>query len=118
MHGVTKLFLGKKFNIKIRPPDTHAQTIEAFRLYINEEGIKRRLFSLLKRAEDAIISLRGIDDSLLPELLDDARVRTVRSQYYVNRFSLEYIKQVDAEADGFVKDIVLPYVKILEGMLA
>lgn len=117
MHGITKLFLGKKFNVKIRPPGTHMETIEALRIFLKDEETKRKILSLLKKAEDFILSFRDMDDSLLPDLLNEARIKRVKSQYYVNRLSLDYLKQVNAEAEGFIREIVLPYVKIIEEML-
>jgi len=103
MHNLAKLFLAKKFNLKISGKFVHAATIEALKKFLKERKI-------IKRFE---LSIKFVPVEELPELLEAGKRERSKSQYYVGR-SLEISSR---EAYYFFKEILEPFVKSLEKLI-
>lgn len=113
MHDITKLYLGKIHNIKISGLNTHKQTIDCLKKVLKDNENAKRIFSLLKFAEDKIEEI-GLED--VPYLLKIGKKERGRVQYYSKKVfadNKEYIEK----AEKFVKDIVDVFIKIMEAML-
>jgi len=103
MHDLAKLFLAKKFNLKISGKFDHAATIEALKRFLKNKDA-------IKKFEDA---LEAVPVELLPEYLELGKRERAKSQYYTRRF-----KEIDIKnAIEFLKEVVEPFVKTLEGLL-
>ena len=100
MHDLAKLFLGKKFELKLSSPNVHAATIQALR-----ELVKRK--DIIKYMEEAE-SYFELHRSLIK-----GREEREKTQYYsLNKANINIQR-----ATYFFENIVLPFVKILEGMI-
>ncbi len=100
MHDITKLFLAKKFNIKI-DFNVHKTTLQ-----ILKEVIKNKeILKLLKIGYKEFVEMAND--------LSEARKERTKAQYYTGT---ELMKEKYKEkATGFLNDVVIPYMnKILE----
>jgi len=103
MHNLAKLFLAKKFNIKISGKFVHAATIEAIRNFLRKKQIVQKL--------EKACELIPIEE--LPEFLKVGKKERTKSQYYAGRL----IEITTKEAEEFFNEIVEPFVKMIEGLL-
>lgn len=116
MHNVTKLFLAKKYNLKISSPDIHAKTIWALEEFIKDEDLKKRLLQLLKEAKDIYYSVERLKEKVLPVLLKRGRQERVKSQYYTEDYTKK--SSIDSrKASYFLEKIVKPYVKLVKELM-
>jgi len=100
MHDFAKLFLAKKFDIKISGAFVHIATVEALRKFVEEE-IANKMYKAFE------------DVSVLPEFLEFARRERSKSQYYSKKFS-----EVDKVfVQNFIQEIVKPFIEKLRSML-
>lgn len=113
MHDLTKLFLGKKFNIKISGEHIHVKTIHALETLIKDEQIKNKTIELLKKAENLYHSAERLKEKTIPLMLKTGKQERRKAQYYTQEFP-----QANSEkAEYFLKTIVEPYKKIIEELL-
>ena len=100
MHDLAKLYLGKNFELKLSAPNIHAATIQALR-----ELVKRK--DIIKYLEEAETYFE------LHKSLMKGREEREKTQYY----SLDRTNVNVQRASYFFEKIVLPFIKILEGMI-
>lgn len=113
MHDLTKLFLAKKFAIKISSPNLHEKTIEALREKIQDALIKEKIILLLKEAKEVYFNVERLKEKVLPELLRQGKKQRGQSQYYTEDYS-EARKANAQKASYFLETFVKPYIKIVE----
>ncbi|OGI15089.1 hypothetical protein A3K63_03855 [Candidatus Micrarchaeota archaeon RBG_16_49_10] len=102
MHDITKLFLAKKFRLKIEL-EVHATTIKVLRELIKDKEILR----LIDKGYSEFISL-ATD-------LEEAKRERVKAQYYTGTpFMRERFKKRSKE---FFKEVVLPYIQRMRKLL-
>ena len=103
MHNLAKLFLAKKFNLKISGKFVHAATIEAIRKFLKDKTITQKFEESLD-----VIPLEEV-----PEFLESGKRERARSQYYYGR-----LKEITINnAREFLKEIVEPFIKTLVKLL-
>lgn len=102
MHDITKLLLAKNFRIKIEL-EVHATTIKV----IDELIKNKEIISLIKKGYDEFMSLAND--------LAEAKKERVRVQYYTGTDFMK--EQYKERANEFLKDIVLPYLEKIRGLL-
>lgn len=115
MHDITKLFLGKRFNIKITSPEIHKKTVDALEHFIRDEKLKRGLLDLLKKAKEAYFNAERLKEKVLPALLKRGKQERGKAQYYTE----DYTKKSQANSQKavyFLGTIVKPYIKLIEGL--
>lgn len=116
MHNITKLFLAKKFNIKITSPEIHAKAIMALEHFIKDEGIRRKLIVLLKDAKGIYYSAERLKEKTLPVLLKRGKQERGRAQYYSEDYTKE-TKTSPQKASYFIEAIVNPYIEIVKRLM-
>lgn len=111
MHDISKLYLGKRYNMKITPPEAHRKTVEELRRVLVENEEKRKILLLIEEAEKELLKL-GID--AIPDLLEVGKTERGKAQYYSRDF-----KKIDysLKAQSFVDNIAKKFVKIMEGLI-
>lgn len=117
MHDITKLILGKKFNIKVKHPEIHAKAIEALEANLKDSK-KEKLIELLNKAQEKFkdIELKRLDNVI--ELLKQAKRQRGQSQYYTDRFSISIFEErLEKEAEEFMDNVVNPFIEIIKGFL-
>ncbi len=104
MHDITKLFLAKKFRIKILI-EVHATTIKALRDVITNKN--KEIIGLIEQGYKEF--------KWLSNDLDEARRERVKVQYYTGTkfMDAEYKKK----AAEFQNDVILPYIEKIKGLL-
>ncbi len=113
MHDVTKLFLAKKFAIKVSTPKIHEKTIEVLKEKIQDAQTKERLLKLLREAKEVYFNVERLKEKVLPELLRQGKQQRGQTQYYTEDYSEG--RTVDAQkAMYFLETFVKPYVKMIE----
>lgn len=122
MHDITKLFLARKFGIKMPAEHTHEITIRALEEFIKEAELRNKILELLKKAEITYYDIDRLRERVVPVLLRHGRRERGRSQYYnpEQQQQSEQPSQTAAsrKAAFFIENIVKPYVKIVEGLMA
>jgi len=102
MHDITKLFLAKKFSIKI-DFEVHLTTI----ILLNELTKNPEMSSLLEKGYGLFISLAND--------LSIARKERTKAQYYTgSSFNKKYFEK---NAKEFIEEIVLPYLEKLKNLM-
>ena len=117
MHDITKWYLGKRFNIKIGPPDIHGQTVRALEQFIEDPTLKTRVIQLLRNAKDIYFDVERLKEKTLSALLKKGRQDRAKSQYYSSDFSHKSDLSVKRAGD-FLKTIVEPYVRLVQELMA
>jgi len=113
MHDIAKLYLGKIYSMKISGANIHKKTVYALEKVLKENKIADDVLSLLKNAEEKIREF-GIEDvSYLLRLGERERGRV---QYYAPD-SFSHNPEYAHKARRFFEDIVLVFVKIMEGII-
>ncbi len=112
MHDITKFYLGKKFNVKIGPPNVHGQAILALEHFIPDPVLKSRVMKLLREAKDIYFDVERLKEKALPALLKKGRQDRAKSQYYTSDFSKKSSLSSN-KAEEFLKKIVEPYVRLI-----
>jgi hypothetical protein len=100
MHDFAKLFLAKKFNIKISGRFIHIATIEALKKFVEEQIVNK-----MSKAFEEV--------SILPEFLEFAKRERSKSQYYSKKFSdvnKNFVKT-------FLQEIVKPFIEKLKEVM-
>lgn len=101
MHDISKLFLGKNYNLKLNAPSVHVATIQALR-----ELIKRTdILELMKQAEKEYDQIISLHLALL-----QGKDQREKSQYY----TLQKVETTIQQASFFLEKIVKPYLQLLE----
>ena len=102
MHDITKLFIAKKFNIKI-DFEVHSTTIKVLRSIIHEED----LINLIEEGYNKFKSLASD--------LNEAKKERVKVQYYTNTSFMkeEYI----TKSNIFLEKTVIVYLNRIEELL-
>jgi len=103
MHNLAKLFLAKKFNIKISGKFVHAATIEAIKNFLRKKQVVQKL--------EKACELIPVEE--LPEFLKVGKKERTKSQYYAGRL----VEITAKDAEEFFEEIVEPFVKMVEGLL-
>lgn len=116
MHNATKLFLAKKFGIKIASPDIHIKTIAALEYFIKDAAIKSKLLVLLKEAKSLYYSAERLKENTLPILLKRRKQERGRAQYYTESYTKK-IKVNAQKASYFLETIVKPYINIIKELM-
>lgn len=116
MHDITKLFLGKRFNIKIASPEIHSKAINALEYFISDKALKGKVISLLKEAKDIYFSAERLKEKTLPALLKKGKQERGRAQYYTEDYSNEP-EASPKKALYFLDTIVKPYVALVKGLM-
>lgn len=101
MHDIAKLFLGKNYNLKLTSPYVHAATIQSLRELVKKED----LIKYLEEAEKEINSLH--------RTLYKGKEEREKTEYY----SLDRPEINLKRASYFLDNIVLHFIKIIEGMI-
>lgn len=116
MHDITKLFLAKRFKVKIGSPQIHAKTIAAIDQFIKNNELKQRILPLLKEAQQTFYNVERLKEKIIPLLLKQSKKQREQSQYYCEDYSEK--KSANAQkASVFLEQIVKPYIQIIEGLL-
>lgn len=116
MHDITKLFLAKKFNIKITSPEIHRKTVEVLENFIKDEKLKKKLLELLKKAKEIYYNAERLKEKILPVLLKRGKQERGRAQYYTE----DYTKKIQISSQKttyFLKTIVKPYVELIRELM-
>lgn len=104
MHDISKLFLGKNYNLKLGQPSVHSATIQALR-----ELIKRKdILDLMQKAEKEYDQIISSHLALL-----QGKDQREKSQYY----TLQKTETTIQKASYFLEKIVKPYLKLVEELL-
>jgi len=106
MHDLAKLFLAKKYNLKITKR-VHFSTIVSFESILEEKELREKVIKLLKQAE---LYYSEID---LPIYLRIAKKERELTQYYTGKKTIVGIDK----AKYFLDNIVKPFVFILEKLI-
>ena len=116
MHDVTKLFLAKRFNIKIVSPNIHAKTILAVEEIITDQKLKTKLIELLQEAKATYYNIERLKEKSLPLLLKKGKQERGKAQYYTQDYTDK--KDINAQkAVYFIEEIVKPYITLMQGLL-
>ncbi|MBI4016735.1 MAG: hypothetical protein HY363_03510 [Candidatus Aenigmarchaeota archaeon] len=116
MHDVTKLFLARRFKIKIVSPQIHAKTIAAIDYFIKDDELRQKIIPLLKEAQQTFYNVERLKEKVIPLLLKQSKKQREQSQYYNEDYSEK--KSINAQkAMAFLEQMVKPYIKIIEGLL-
>jgi hypothetical protein len=105
MHDASKLFLARKFGLKLTMPNIHAGVIQCLRELVNRKDI----LEYLEKAEGEykeIISLHLA--------MQQGKDEREKSQYYISEIITPEISI--QKASYFLENLVKPYVKIIEEM--
>lgn len=116
MHDITKLFLAKKFAIKITSPSIHEKAIEALKERIQDEKTKKEVLSLLTEAKEFYFNIERLKERVLPELLRFRKQQRGQTQYYNEDYS-ESRKITAQKAIYFLENFVEPYLHIMEELI-
>jgi len=102
MHDITKLFLAKKFRIKILL-EIHATAIKV----LNELIRNMEIIELIEKGYNEFLSLAND--------LKDAKKERVKVQYYTGTKFME--DEYRKKSSEFHKDVVLPFIEKMKGLL-
>ncbi len=115
MHDATKLFLAKRFNVKIAAGHAHENAIRAVEAFVKDASVKERILSLLKKAEVSYYDTARFREKILPALLRKGRQERSRSQYYTAHYKEDPITA--QRAAYFMDTVVRPYLQLVEGLV-
>lgn len=116
MHDVTKLFLAKRYNIKLSSPEIHAKAIKALEEFVRDDELKKKLMELLREANDMFYSAERLKERILPVLLRRGKQERAKHQYYTEDYTKK--SAVDAKKGSyFLEKIVKPYIKLIKGLM-
>ncbi len=117
MHNMTKLFLAKKFNLKITGKFIHEAVIEALKKYIEDEAVKSKLLELLNKSkkEFELMDLNLEDKEILPFVLGEAKRERSKAQYY-KHYNISK-QTTEGDSKKFSDSIIQPFVKIILEMM-
>jgi hypothetical protein len=116
MHNITKLFLAEKFNIKMSSPNIHVKTIIVLEQLIADKNTKIKLLELLKEAKDIYYSAERLKERTLPTLLRRGKEERGKTQYYTEEYDSKN-KTNPKKASYFLETIVIPYIKLIRGLM-
>jgi UDP-N-acetylglucosamine:LPS N-acetylglucosamine transferase len=102
MHDIAKLFIAKKFRIKIRK-EVHSTTIKVLRVLSKRKDLPRLLEIGYKEFKDLIIEL------------EIARKERIKVQYYTGTTYLEKVYQ--NRAKYFLENIVVKFITKMERLI-
>ena len=112
MHNIAKLYLGKIHNIKVSSPEIHKQTIREVNRFINDADERKRVVSLLEKAEEEI---KNLQPEHIPYLLAIGKRERGKAQYYSGRLlsKIDYSKK----AHWFVEKIAKVFIKTMQSLV-
>lgn len=115
MHDIAKLFLAKKYNIKI-VERVHFATIISLSNFIEENKNEILLaLDLLKKAKEIFdVNIIGVKPEDLVYFLKKGRREREKAQYYSSKTDLSKISE---NAHHFLNDLVNPFIKLFEKLL-
>ncbi len=116
LHNLAKLFLAKKYSLRISGKFVHSATIEALKHCFKEKRTLDKLIRLLEKAKEKYNSL-NLDinaEEILPAILKDAKKERTKAQYYTHRLLTSKITK--QEAESFYKDVVKPFIELIEAL--
>jgi hypothetical protein len=116
MHDLTKLFLSKRFNVKITSPEIHRKAIGALEYFIKDEKLKHHLLELLKEAKEIFFSSERLKEKVVTALLIKGKQERGKAQYYSEDYSKNF-KVNSQKAEYFLENIVKPYIKLITGLM-
>lgn len=102
MHDITKLFLAKKFNIKI-DFNVHKTTLQIFKGLVKD----RKILELLRLGYKEFIETAND--------LSEARKERTKAQYYTGTAFMK--EKYRKKAEVFLSDIIIPYLNKLSELL-
>lgn len=118
MHDITKLYLGKVHNKKISGINIHAKTIKAMKECVEEEQTKERIIKALEKAKQKYELFVEGDETIILDILKQAREERSKHQYYQNRFSSSIFEErVKQEANDFLNNITKPFIEFMENLM-
>lgn len=105
MHDITKLFLAKKYNLKLSKPEVHAAAIQALREFVKRKDV----INLLEKAEEEYDQIILLHLALL-----QAKDEREKTQYYIDKKLLPVNMQ---KASYFLEKLVKPYLKLIKELM-
>lgn len=105
MHDASKLFLARKFGLRLTMPNIHAGVIQCLRELVDRKDILEYIEKAEEECND-IISLHLA--------LQQGKDEREKSQYYISENTQPKISM--QKASYFLEKVVKPYIKIVEEM--
>jgi len=106
MHDISKLYLLLDFDLKFSKPSVHDAVIKALKELVKKE----KIISLIEKGDSEFARIQKLD-----YFLAKGKSNREKTQYYTMlSFSEEDLIDV---AQSFYKNIVVPYIKIVEKLL-
>jgi len=106
MHDVSKLYLGKKYNLKFTQPQVHAAVIQALREFVKRKDI----ISLIEKAGQEYDQIISLHLALL-----QGKEEREKSQYYT---SVSVKPEVSIRKSSyFLEKLVKAYIKLIEELM-
>jgi len=102
MHDITKLFLGKKYGLKLSAPQIHSAAITC----LKELTKRKDILELLKKAEQEYEEITSLHYALIK-----GKEEREKSQYYTNEAVTA--KVAIQKASYFLEKLVKPYKKLI-----
>lgn len=106
MHDLAKLFLAKKFGLKINKR-VHTAVIIALKELLKEKESSERVITFLEKAEE-------IFNTSIVRYLEKGKREREKVQYYTGKFDFNLLK---TNASYFLHNIAEPFIKIMEGLI-
>lgn len=118
MHDLAKLYLGKVHNKKISKENVHAKTIRVLKDCIEEEQTKERIIEELERAKQKYELFVEGDETIILDILKQAKEERSKYQYYQNRFSSSIFgEKVKEEAKSFLEKTAKPFIEFMKNIM-
>lgn len=118
MHDITKLYLGKIHNKKISGTNVHAKTIRVLKECIEEKQTKEKIIEELEKAKRKYELFVEGDETIILNILKQAREERSKYQYYQNRFSSSIFEEkVKEEAKDFLNNTTKPFIEFMENLM-
>lgn len=114
MHNISKLYLAKIHNLKITGQNVHAQTLFFISRYIKKD---KKATLLLEKAKEEYDAITSSNISIIPRLLSKGRDERAKTQYYDATKAERSKMELMQAAQYFIDNFMLPYIKIIEGLL-
>lgn len=115
MHDLAKLFLAKRYNLKIVDRVHFATIIALSNVLREDEKELLKAMEMLKKAKEIFDeNIVGIKPSEVVLYLKKGKSEREKAQYYHPKIDL---KEVSVKASCFLKDIAIPFIKLIEKMI-
>lgn len=114
MHDVTKLYLAKQHDIKIKGRGVHLAAIIALRNVLSDRNVKEKAITLLTQAQEVYdMFSTPVKEKIIPNLLSKGKEEREKSQYY----SEDCERLALTKSRGFLQNIVRPFIELMEKMI-